>query len=486
MEFQFKKAAKHQSKARVCLIGPPKAGKTYTALQIAQGLAGIDGRVAVIDTENGSASKYANEFAFDVLELQTYEPLSYVQAIAAAERTGYDVLIVDSASPAWAGKGGILEMKDTMVEDKRRGQDSDRNEFSAWSKINPAHNAFVDALARCRCHLVVTLRSKVKYAIEPDPKRPDRTRVVRLGERPIQRDGFDYEFDVTAEIDSDHHLRVTGTRCRALEEFEVTKPGPELGKLLAVWLADGSAPEPERPEADLTAFEAATSKLIVDFPAVTAEADSKKRIEQARLLARAGYVDNALTQLRALYSEQARHAKSNGAPKASKTEPPGKVEPATKSTSAPEDPEKAYAAVKADLAGIGLSDAERDVIEEAGIQAAAGEVEAATASLRALYGSLMKSGRVPGKIERTSERTAAYHLEGAPANGNGHAADDKASLAELRALATALFAKAWVVDKPRTKTARALVGPSSDAFQQCEDASKLLGAIGEFERILGA
>ena len=78
MTFQFTKATKSQAKARIALIGPSGSGKTYTALRLSQALGD---RVAVIDTENASASKYADEFDFDVLALDHFAPQTYIQAI---------------------------------------------------------------------------------------------------------------------------------------------------------------------------------------------------------------------------------------------------------------------------------------------------------------------------------------------------------------------------------------------------------------------
>ena len=53
----FKKATKKQAKLRLTLDGPPGSGKTYSALELAKHLGG---RTALIDTEHGSASKYAD------------------------------------------------------------------------------------------------------------------------------------------------------------------------------------------------------------------------------------------------------------------------------------------------------------------------------------------------------------------------------------------------------------------------------------------
>ena len=87
----FKKATKEQAKLRMGIIGPAGSGKTYTALITARNLV-PDGKIAVIDTERGSASKYADIFEFDVCELESFHPENYIKTIQAAEEAGYDVL----------------------------------------------------------------------------------------------------------------------------------------------------------------------------------------------------------------------------------------------------------------------------------------------------------------------------------------------------------------------------------------------------------
>ena len=120
----FQKATKTQSKLRLALYGVSGSGKTYSALSIASGLGG---RIAVIDTERGSASKYASRFDFDVLDMQPpFSPAAYVNAIKAAEGEGYDILIIDSLTHAWSGTGGALEMVDNAA--KRNAG----NTYYAW------------------------------------------------------------------------------------------------------------------------------------------------------------------------------------------------------------------------------------------------------------------------------------------------------------------------------------------------------------------
>jgi nucleoside-triphosphatase THEP1 len=238
----FKKATKAAAKLRLGLIGPAGSGKTMSALRVAHGLGG---RVAVIDTERGSASLYSGErgLGFDVLELETYEAEKFIQAIAQAEAEGYDVLIIDSLSHAWAGKGGILEFVDKAA--KRSGGGS----FSGWRDATPLHNQLVDAILGAKLHIICTLRSKVEHVIE---QVNGRTQVRKVGLQPVQRDGLEYEFTVVGDVTQDHELIITKTRAAWLKDQIIREAGEDLGRQLAAWLSDGlpspvvSAPTPAR------------------------------------------------------------------------------------------------------------------------------------------------------------------------------------------------------------------------------------------------
>jgi hypothetical protein len=228
----FKKASRSQAKLRLGLVGPAGSGKTMTAIRVAHGLGG---RVAVIDTERGSASLYAGErdLSFDVLELETYEAALFIDAIKAAEDYGYDVLIIDSLSHAWAGKGGILEFVDKAA--KRSGGGS----FSGWRDATPLHNQLVDAILGAKLHIICTLRSKVEHVIE---QVNGRTQVRKVGLQPVQRDGLEYEFTVVADVTQDHELIVTKTRAAWLKDAVIKEAGEDLGKKLAEWLSSGTEP----------------------------------------------------------------------------------------------------------------------------------------------------------------------------------------------------------------------------------------------------
>lgn len=240
MTLQFKKAVKSRARLRLALVGPSGSGKTYSGMAIARGL-NPNGRIAVIDTERGSASKYADLFNFDVLEMAAFSPANYVDAIHAAENAGYDIIIIDSLTHAWSGKGGALEMVDAAVARSKSG-----NSFGAWREVTPAHNAMVEAIVSSPCHVVATMRSKTEYIVEPDP-RTGRNVPRKIGMAPIQRDGLEYEFDVVGDIDLEHRLIVTKSRIPLLADSVVTKPNQAFGAIMAAWLEGPSAnqqPEP--------------------------------------------------------------------------------------------------------------------------------------------------------------------------------------------------------------------------------------------------
>lgn len=235
---QFTKATKKAARLRLALIGPAGSGKTYTALMVARELGQ---RVAVIDTERSSASKYADLFDFDALNLDTFAPQTYVQAIEAAGKAGYDVLVIDSLTHAWSGKEGALEQVD-----KAQARSQSKNSFAAWRDVTPAHNAMVDAILRCPCHVITTMRVKTEYVMEKD-ERTGRTTPRKVGLAPVQRDGMEYEFDVVGDIDIDHQLIVTKTRCPALTDAVMKKPGKELALTLKEWLQGEPADPPPAP-----------------------------------------------------------------------------------------------------------------------------------------------------------------------------------------------------------------------------------------------
>lgn len=226
----FQRATKAQARARIALIGVSGSGKTFTALTFASVLGQ---RVALIDTEHGSASKYADEFTFDVLNLEDFAPARYVAALDAAAAAGYDVVIIDSLSHAWAGKGGALEMVDNAAS--RPGV----NKFSAWRDVTPWHNRLIDTIIASPCHVIATMRAKTEYVVE---QAKGGTNITKVGLAPVQREGMEYEFDVVGDLTDTHTLHITKTRCRALDGQTIRLPGAETAQVIKAWLTDGAAP----------------------------------------------------------------------------------------------------------------------------------------------------------------------------------------------------------------------------------------------------
>jgi len=225
----FKRATKFESKLRLALSGPAGAGKTYTALTLATALAD-GGQVALIDTEHGSASKYADLFEFDTLCLETFHPQKYIDAIHEAEAAGYSVLIIDSLSHAWSGQGGLLEEKDKIARAKYSG-----NSFSAWNDASAIQNKLVNVILGAKLHIIATVRSKMDYVLETGAN--GKTMPRKVGMAPVQRDDLPYEFDVFCSLESDNTLIVDKSRCPALSGAVIAKPNGAVAETLKAWLS---------------------------------------------------------------------------------------------------------------------------------------------------------------------------------------------------------------------------------------------------------
>jgi AAA domain-containing protein len=232
---RFQKAVRKKRKLRMAFDGPSGSGKSVTALRCAHALGK---RIAVIDTEAGSANIYIGEsfddvsFDFDMIELTSFAPTEYTSAIEEAGRLGYDAIIVDSLSHAWEGKEGALEMVD------RKGG----NRFTAWKDVTPMHRRMIDAILTSPAHVICTMRSKVEHVLEKDEK--GNTVPRKIGMAPIQRPGMEYEFDIYGSIDQSHIMTVTKSRCRAIDGLTIAKPGAPFMQAVIAWLEQGTVAAP--------------------------------------------------------------------------------------------------------------------------------------------------------------------------------------------------------------------------------------------------
>lgn len=196
MAFQVKKAKREKIYVKIALMAPSGGGKTYGSLRLATGMAeeieretGKKARILLANTEAKRGYYYANEFDYDIVDLDPpHNPEKYVELIDFAVKEGYDILIIDSSSHEWEGKGGCLELH------QQAG-----GTYQSWAKVTPRHNKFINAIADSPIHIIATMRGKDQYEMNKDDK--GRTTVQKLGIGAKQRDGFEYEFTCTFLID---------------------------------------------------------------------------------------------------------------------------------------------------------------------------------------------------------------------------------------------------------------------------------------------
>ena len=231
---QIRKARRSASKLRALLTGPSGSGKTYSALLLAKGLGG---RTVVIDTEEGSSDLYDTLHDFDVVDLKPpFTPERYVEAITACEQAGYEVIVIDSITHEWNGKGGCLELVDDIARAKFKG-----NTWSAYSEITPRHRAFIDAMLRSSAHIVATARSKTETAQVDEG---GRKKVVKLGMAVETRQGAEYEFTVVLDLIHDGHYAVASKDRTNMFGGDPKPVTVETGRMFADWLAGATPAQP--------------------------------------------------------------------------------------------------------------------------------------------------------------------------------------------------------------------------------------------------
>lgn len=227
MSIEIRKAQRVKSKLRIGLAGPSGSGKTMSSLLMAKGLGG---KICMIDTERGSGDLYSDLLDYDIITLSPpYAPKNYVEAINAAEDAGYDVIIIDSLSHAWADEGGLLDQADKAGA---------RDRFRIWAKLTPQHRSLVNGMLNSGAHIIATVRSKQSYEMEKDTS-TGKASVKKLGLAPIQRDGMEYEFTVFMDIEQNHVAVVSKDRTSMFKD-EAFTIDEKIGKRLMDWLEGGA------------------------------------------------------------------------------------------------------------------------------------------------------------------------------------------------------------------------------------------------------
>lgn len=219
---QFNKAERSNCKIKMAVQGPSGSGKTYSSLLVAYGLTKDWSKIAVLDTENGSASLYSHLGNYSVLNLAApYTPEEYIDAIDAAVKQGFECLIIDSLSTEWNGVGGVLDIHSNIPG----------NSFTAWAKVTPRHNAFVQAILQSNIHIIGTMRSKTDYVIS---EKNGKQVPEKVGMKPVQREDSEYEFTVVFELNQKHQANVgkdrTGLFSKRPELYLTAEVGDEISQ----------------------------------------------------------------------------------------------------------------------------------------------------------------------------------------------------------------------------------------------------------------
>ncbi|TBN03224.1 AAA family ATPase [Hyunsoonleella flava] len=229
---QLQQTQLNNVKLRLGISGASGFGKTYSALQLAYGMTQDWSKIAVIDTENASASLYSDLGSFNVLNLfPPYSPERYIEAIDICEKAGMEVIIIDSITHEWQGEGGCLQIHEQLG-----------GRFQDWAKVKPRHQKFIDAILQSRCHIITTTRRKTDYSMDVGSN--GKSKVVKHGTKEITSEGFEYELTLNFELINENHLcKVSKDRTNLFQgkpEFIITS---EAGKTLKTWCNQGTSLE---------------------------------------------------------------------------------------------------------------------------------------------------------------------------------------------------------------------------------------------------
>jgi len=220
---QFVKAARNSCKIKMALQGPSGSGKTYSALLVAFGLTQDWSKIAVIDSENGSAHLYSELGDYSVLGLNPpFTPESYIEAVDLAAKSGFKCLIIDSLSSEWSGQGGILDIHSNIPG----------NSFSAWAKVTPRHNAFLQKILQADIHVIGTMRSKTDYIIS---EKNGKQIPEKVGLKAVQREDSEYEFTLVFELSQRHQATVSKDRTGLFINKPDLNLSEEVGNAIAEW-----------------------------------------------------------------------------------------------------------------------------------------------------------------------------------------------------------------------------------------------------------
>ncbi|MFA6974317.1 MAG: AAA family ATPase [Parcubacteria group bacterium] len=225
---QLRQSERKQAKIKLALQGCAGSGKTYSSLLLAYGLVNNWQKIAVIDSEHGSADLYAHLGAYNVLNVnENFSPENYIEAIEICEKAGMEVLIIDSLSQSW---DFLLECHSGMIG----------NSFTNWGKITPRQNALIQRILQSKCHVICTMRTKQDYVLS---EKNGKMVPEKVGLKAIMREGVDYEFTIVLDIDIKHNAVASKDRTglfMSKPEFTISEL---TGKRILDWCNSGISVE---------------------------------------------------------------------------------------------------------------------------------------------------------------------------------------------------------------------------------------------------
>ena len=227
----FKKAARGLIAPKVAIMGVSGGGKTYSALRFARGYVGPQGRIAVLDTENGSASLYADLTDFDVQDVRpigdgattSFNTADFVVGVREAEAAGYDCLVIDSASQVWQ----------SCLELKARIDANGGNQFTNWKIPKERLAAVKTAILQAKIPVVCCFRSKTEYVLETNEKGSTVPR--RVGLAPVASTDWDYDYSLVFSIDRNHTATIIKSRSNKFDTNFSAVLTEEHGELFRQW-----------------------------------------------------------------------------------------------------------------------------------------------------------------------------------------------------------------------------------------------------------
>jgi len=239
---QLKKATRKQVKLRLGLSAVSGGGKTMSALLMAYGMTNDWSKIAIIDSENGSASLYSHLGEFNVIDLEApYSPERYIEAIKTCENAGMEVIITDSITHEWEGEGGCLDIHSKMTG----------NGYTNWSIITPRHQRFINTMLSSKCHIISCVRRKQDYEMQLNEK--GKQAPVKVGLKEITREGFEYELTINFTLEVNHQATASKDRTGLFMDKPPFIINEETGKQLIEWCNNGEViktPAEEIKEAD--------------------------------------------------------------------------------------------------------------------------------------------------------------------------------------------------------------------------------------------